>query len=143
MELRPIIQSFVTGILGCGCPDSVFEQIECSRMQAIPGLTKPIWRLLIGRRLLVYFLEADGCEISSVLPQSLEMGIAERNRNGYNRLRLVIVTNRPEPIRQEAQSLFAGVAGADEKAHLHLLPAEEDWERLCETMAGFDDPSTA
>ena len=116
------IKLFVTTQLGCGCPDSVFEQVDYDPAWLLPGSGQPMQRLLIGQRLLIYLLAIDvATDLPVVLPRLVEVGRLERDRNGYNRLRIVIASTRTEAIRAVAEGIFAGLAHADENVHLHVL----------------------
>jgi len=121
-ELSEIVKDFVAGTLGCGCPDSVFGQVDYDARSSTLGPDLPLQRLLVGNRLLIYILECnDAAALRKLLPQLIEKGKAERDRRGYNRLRVVVSTGQPELIRHEAEQLFSGVGGLDDKVHLHVL----------------------
>ena len=125
------IKSFVKETLGCRCPESVFEQIDYDEQAAIPGLDTPLQRLLIGNRLLIYRLEIeDAAALRMVLPLLVESGQAERDRNGYNRLSVVIATDHPESLHHEAQRLFSSLEGVDEKVQLHVLARAHSVDRF-------------
>lgn len=133
---RETVRAFVSGTLGCGCPDGVFDEIEAG--VADEAAFGPALRLLIGKRLLVIFIESDDRHvIGARLPALLEYGRGERDAKGYNRLRVVIVSARPRAIRQEAASQFAALASGDERVHLHVLPRDAHWQRLQEAMVTF------
>ena len=52
-------------------------------------------------------------------------GVAERDRRGMNRLRLVVTIKDPTPDAVAAISrAFAELPGLDDRVHLHVLPAE-------------------
>jgi hypothetical protein len=125
------IKYFVTEILGCRCPDDVFEQIEDYGTAMIPGLAGPIRRLLIGRRLLIYILECDEpAALSAAIPVLVEKGKVERDDHGYNRLRVVIAASQPDSIEHEAEELFARLSEVDEKVHLHVLARCHSVDRI-------------
>ena len=121
------ITRFVREELGCGCPDEVFEQIERKQLSDIGG-TDQSFRLLIGERLLIYLLQPME---TTLLGQSIETWIAtgreDRDANGYNRFRLVVVMpDGTEAARiTELEKLFVTFAADDEKLHLHLLEQSE------------------
>lgn len=135
---RSIVKAFVTETLGCACPETVFEQVEYANASERFGFHKPLHRVLIGQRLLIYFLEADdAAELRSLLPMLLEKGRMERDQGGYHRLRVVVIADRPESLQQEAERLFRSAAGVDEKTHLHVLTRDPDWERMRGALRGF------
>lgn len=119
------IKSFVTGTLGCRCSEDVFEQIEYHPRSALPGLDALVQRVAIGRRLLIYILDCSrGAAVRFTLPKLVEAGKAERDRNGYNRLRIVLSARQLAGIQPEAESVFSALPNLDERIHLHVLCSE-------------------
>lgn len=113
------IKPFVRQGLGCSCPDPVFEQVT-SEWREADGIG--FRRLSAGGRLLVYLVatEPPG-DLEARVMALLRQGVRERNGEGFNRLRLVVVG---ELSGQDADSLrerFAEEAGSDERLHLHTL----------------------
>jgi len=131
------IKSFVIETLGCRCPESVFEQIDYDERSTIPGFDTPLQRLLIGTRLLIYIFESDDATaLQMFLPLLVEKGKAERDHNGYNRLRVVVATDQPQSIQHEAEMLFASLGDVDEKVHLHVLSRCRGLDRIRQTVPG-------
>lgn len=113
------ITPFVRQVLGCQCPQELFEQIETSIEQQ-GGLQYQ--RILIGQHLLVYLLGVDQVHGSyDVVSELLQAGITERDRQGYNRMRLVLLGS----LTQEQAAVFVEavkeLTDSDPKAHLHLI----------------------
>lgn len=116
------IEHFVRATLGCKCPDEVFRSISLDRLRAADGAT-PYRRLIVGNRLLIYILEAAASGVADgALADLATRGCHERDERGYNRFRLVITCDDPEPASAAAQHAFDRVAGDDPRAHLHCLP---------------------
>ncbi|MCU0734883.1 MAG: hypothetical protein MUF20_05070 [Methylotetracoccus sp.] len=116
------IRSFVIQTLGCRCPASVFELIDCDENSTLPGIDTPLGRLLIGNRLLIYiFQSGDLAALRNVLPRLVEEARAERDRSGYNRLRIVVAADQIESTRRAAEHLFPRFPDIDDRAHLHVL----------------------
>ncbi|MEW6052779.1 MAG: hypothetical protein AB1552_03175 [Nitrospirota bacterium] len=114
------IKTFVRNTLGCGCPDEVFRIIECQSSLRVHDIVLRS-RLNIGNRLLIYIAEIDDTDvIKEVLPILVDAGKKERNRLGFNRLRIVVAAHSPEKIRNAAEALFSS-ANKDEKIHLHII----------------------
>jgi hypothetical protein len=119
---RTAIERLVREELGCTCPDEVFECILEGPL-ALPGLAEPGRRVAIGGRLLVYLIEAeDPVAAVAGLPAWISAGRAERNAAGMNRLRLVVVTARPETMTPALRAEFEALPDRDERIHLHVLP---------------------
>jgi hypothetical protein len=113
----PEVKTFVQGTLGCSCPEEVFDRIEVDA-----GAGEISHRIRIGGRLLVYILDASrASDIASAVAIALQEGVRERDRDHFNRLRLVVVSPRPARIAETAQAAFSGSPARDEKTHLHVL----------------------
>ncbi|MCW8890356.1 MAG: hypothetical protein OQL20_06845 [Sedimenticola sp.] len=116
------IEPFVRECLGCRCPAEVFEQVE-SEKRALFGIQ--FQRMLAGNRLLVYLVLDAGSEpMPGVVGKLHQLGVAERDAAGYNRLRIVLPAELTDSLRSEVIEVFADVAEGDEKVHLHFVPQE-------------------
>jgi hypothetical protein len=124
--LDDAVRSFVRDVLGCNCPDEVFESIGYDQPSGHP--TGPI--VTIGGRLIVRFIPFD-TSVKDPIPFSrsimkfLVAGRRMRDRKGYNRFRLVIVfqggTGRYKRFIDETQRAFKGSSIDDGRAHLHFV----------------------
>ena len=113
---------FVRDTLGCQCPDSAFDRIDYQENADILGKDAIVKRLLVGNRLLIYVLELDGGKsLPALLPILVRNAKSERDRLGYNRLRVVIAAENADMIRPAAEGLFAEIEDIDAKVHLHVL----------------------
>lgn len=119
---RDVIEPFVRGTLGCGCPDEVFRRIELDTRPACPG--RPgFTRLVVGDRLLIYVADLrDGRDVARRMEALVAHGMAERDAKGYHRFRLVVVAGTGSSADDAAEALGAAV-GVDDRAHLHCLQA--------------------
>ena len=117
------VHQFIRGTLGCGCPDEVMQWIVCSRSEAVPEHDLMLTRIDVGGRLLVYVIEGEEAPENAVraLPALLAAGVAERDRSGFNRLRLVVASDDPEAIAPLAQFVFSDNAPHDDHVHLHVV----------------------
>jgi len=110
---------FVRTTLGCGCPDEVVARIvvDCSE-DGEPGLD-------VGGRLLVRVLSTSDPErLIETFADTVERLRAERDRRGFNRLRLVLAPPGSELVGERLGATFAGVAAADDRVHLHVAGAD-------------------
>ncbi len=111
----PPLRYFVRTILGCGCPEDVLEHIE---LEVRPG--PPAWRALrVGGRLLVHVRPAPEPDLAG-LEAWLATGVAERDGQGFNRFRLVLVAAEPETLRAAAEARLAAWGG-DDRTHVHVI----------------------
>jgi hypothetical protein len=117
----PEVKTFVQRTLGCSCPEEVFDRIVVDT-----GAGAVSHRIRIGGRLLVYILEASRApDIFSAVAIALQEGVHERDRDHFNRLRLVVVSPSPERIAEAAQAAFSGSPARDGKTHLHVLETRD------------------
>jgi hypothetical protein len=118
------IKAFIQDILGCTCPDNVFEQIEDSI--AAPSSSPHTRTIIIGGRLLVYIWNVKGSEkLKENLFAMLETGKKERDERSLNRFRAVLATDTPLYVASRAQLYFSRYAGRDERIHLHVVSSDD------------------
>jgi len=123
-ENYPAIVGFVKGALGCRCPDSVFEKIETGAIDAGDSVSR-VRRIVVGDTLLVYIVvPRTSREPGAGISVLADMGRRDRDSHRYNRFRLVVADDETSRYRDEAASCFAGVAGSDEKMHIHFVSPE-------------------
>ncbi len=118
MQAHSEIKHFVREILGCSCPEEVFNKIDCQKESG--GLTGR--KVTVGDRLLIYIITMDGkSDIQGVISPALERGVEERDNKGFNRFRLVLVASHPDALRSSAERAFESSGYTDEKTHLHVV----------------------
>ena len=118
---RKKIKAFVQNTLGCGCPEEVFQHIECESGIDYHGI-KLLYKINIGSRLLVYVLPVKTSDsLKKLLPRIVDIGKGERDGAGFNRFRLVLASDNGEAMRQIAEDLFESIQ-KDENIFLHVLP---------------------
>ncbi len=120
------VEVFVRQILGCKCPEKVFEYIDCQHDIKLNNDILLSYKINIGNRLLIYIMEVNNCNfIKSNLSTLVYMGKSERDKRGFNRYRLVIVTDKINEIEQVAHTMFEVLGDKDEKVHLHVVNKNE------------------
>lgn len=120
------IKQFVTQTLGCACPEEVFQYIHCQHNIKLNDDILLHNKINIGNRLLIYVVEINNPSFIKInLPLLIEKGKKERDSSGFNRFRLVVVTDRVEQIKQVADSVFKNLKDKDEKIHLHIIHKNE------------------
>ncbi|HMA31538.1 MAG TPA: hypothetical protein VKT00_06975 [Casimicrobiaceae bacterium] len=122
---RIAIEHFVRCTLGCKCPDEVFESMALERVDGAddqPGYLK----LTVGDRLLIYVLRpGTGSASLETVASLMRTGRDERDARDLNRFRLVVASAGASHSRIESAETLESVAGADDRAHLHVVdPAE-------------------
>jgi len=126
MQKYPEIKRFVQETLGCSCPEEVFNKIDYQKeSDGISGR-----KVTVGDRLLIYIIATDReSNIQGVINSALERGVVERDKEGFNRFRLVLVDARPDELRSTAEHAFHSSGCKDKKTHLHIV-SESDVEDL-------------
>ncbi|OGW51447.1 MAG: hypothetical protein A2Y81_07490 [Nitrospirae bacterium RBG_13_43_8] len=121
---REAIKLFVQQTLGCGCPEEVFEHIDCQFNIKVNHEIILRNKIKIGNRLLIYVLEVNNAgPIKTILPFLVAAGKTERDNLKFNRFRLVLVTDKLDELKQAAESMFDTIS-KDDKVHLHVLHKE-------------------
>lgn len=118
MEPNSAVKVFVQEVLGCGCPEEVFNKIETNK-----NTEETIkCELIIGERLLIRIVEFQNTStFQTLLENQMKNGITHRDKNGFNRFRLVIACSRPDQAQQQISGLIKRLEELDGKAHLHLI----------------------
>jgi hypothetical protein len=117
---RSELAKFVREVLGCRCPDEVFEQIVCPSPASAQAPGEQT--LVIGRRLLLRLVAVDRLEgLAERVARWAAEGQRDRDAWGLNRFRLVLVGDDPSGLESLAHRAFAAVARDDERMHLHLV----------------------
>jgi hypothetical protein len=125
MTHKDNIKLFVRETLGCTCPDEIFERIDCRADVNLPGGIALDYRIDVGGRLLVFALGIDRFDsIASALPLLVSAGIEDRDNHGFNRIRLVLLTETPDRLWDKVFDLFNSLP-TDDKTHLHLIPKND------------------
>ncbi len=117
------LKSFVRKELGCGCPDEVFGAIRMERNpHGFHGL--PVdYLVTIGDRLLIGLCLSERLNsgIGPEIERSLAAGKQLRDDTGFNRFRLVVVSEEPDRIVETVQEQFSGIKGLDDRVHLQMV----------------------
>ncbi len=118
MPTNSKIKHFVQEVLGCSCPEEVFNEICCKNENNVFSGKK----VTVGGRLLIYLVSMDSqSSVQEVVDAVLAEGVAERDREGFNRFRLVIVSSCPDEIRSLVQQAFNRSGCKDDMTHLHVV----------------------
>ncbi len=120
------IKSFVKQTLGCECDDKVFELIESHEDVKVDNRYLLANKINIGNRLLIYVIVLnDPRLLKNCLPALFSIGKKERDLSGFNRFRLVRVTEEKNLIIRTAESFFNDLLDKDDKMHLHVIAKKE------------------
>ena len=117
------ITSFVRNVLGCGCPDEVFEKIDVTHIGLGQGIA-PVNRIVIGDTLLVYITPDSSIKVVADNISTLVIaGKQDRDSHGYNRFRLVVPSSDKKDLEDRANAVFSVAVAGDEKLHIHFIEA--------------------
>ena len=114
------VRSFVREILGCTCPDDVFEDVRIG----LPALfdthgVEGGLEILVGRRLLIAIVPLAGIDnVEDDIQAILARGRSVRDARGFSRYRLALVGATDSATRERLEAL-SGMF--DERVHLHLV----------------------
>ncbi len=111
------VKEFVRKTLGCDCAEDVFKHIENEHDVKVAGITLKS-KINVGNRLLVYVVEPG--DLPKEMPALIKTGREERDARGFNRFRLVLVSD-DAALRERAFKAFVRLPEVDEKVHLHVI----------------------
>jgi hypothetical protein len=120
------VRRFVRETLGCTCPEKVFQHIEVQTDVAVHDDVVLDYEINVGKRLLIYVVAVDELGVLGlIIPQLVRIGTYKRNEYGFNRFRLVLLTQKAEALTEEASTIFKSLdVATDEKVHLHVIDRE-------------------
>ena len=118
------LKIFIRETLGCRCPEKVFEKIEVEHFHPFEGVSE-ITRIVVGDTLLIYVAKPNVVKnVVEKLELIGEAGKADRDKNKYNRFRLVLPIAQDDPIANKITSRFLNEFQSDVKMHLHFVSGE-------------------
>lgn len=117
------VKNLVRNVLGCICPEEVFEQIEMVRVDTSTGPWGQARRIVVGDRLLLELRECnDTATLETALPELLAEGKARRDRRGLNRFRAVVASRDPARFEPLVRSILERFSARDDRLHVHVVP---------------------
>ncbi len=119
------VTRFVREVIGCNCPDEVFQHIEIQRGSSAVKACSADCELRVGGRLLILVTSESVANLSSRLGQVFAEGKTARDEHKFNRFRLVVQTENAAQERERLLRAFEEVAETDERTHLHVLGKTE------------------
>ncbi len=119
---KTALRKFVREELGCTCDDEVFEAISIVHKPQGEENVDTGYLLKIGGKLLVYLIEPEIQELlAGKLEQIFKWGREMRDKGGYNRFRLVVMTPDVDLLGENLQRHFSTLPKLDERLHLHVI----------------------
>jgi hypothetical protein len=115
------LKDFIVNVLGCGCPEEVFSSIGLERSPDA-GISMPLlFRIDVGGRLLILGVRGDSLTAKEdALARLVALGARLRDERGFNRLRIVVVSDDPA-CEAELRPCFETIPGAGDRIHLHVV----------------------
>ncbi len=123
LSQRPGVEMLVRNLLGCKCPDDVFDSIAVTTRVGT-DITSSYFdiELIVGGRLLVGLVYVDRLSnVSTEGRQLIDLGAALRDRKGLNRFRLVLIG---KVLEKDAEDLELHAATLGDKVHVHVITAQ-------------------
>ena len=120
MDASQTVKDFVQKVLGCTCPDEVFERIEFRELQS--SVSPHTRSLIIGERLLIYIWDVNEDEdLQAGIRAMLKSGKKERDARCLNRFRAVVAVAEPETVSLEINTYFTNDRKPQERMHVHAI----------------------
>ena len=125
MTMEEKIKSFVKDTLGCGCPEEVFRHIEHAENNPIQENLRVAHRIDVCGRLLIYVYNVErSTDILEDMTKLIRHGQRAKKTDGYNRFRLVLVSDDKEGVAGIATKVFDKLE-KEENIHLHVIDEGE------------------
>ena len=122
----PVVTQFVRQVIGCDCPDEVFQRVEVRSGSTAVKCCPADYELRIGGRLLVVVTSEPVEALSGArLARVILEGKRVRDQGKFNRFRLVVQTRNVAQDRDALLRSFEDVPGKDEKTHVHVVARSE------------------
>lgn len=115
---------FAKHVLGCGCDNNVFNSIQKEENSILDCGVKLKSKIVIGERLMIYVAESNELRPEDIRNVITE-GISERERKGYNRLRLAVVMPDTNGNASAYLGEFGSMTGKDDRTHIHIVSDNE------------------
>jgi len=116
---KKIIKNFVQQVLGCTCPEKVFDNIQWEEKEKILEID-------ISNQLLVnIFLNPIKKLNKKHIIDILKVGQKKRDYKNYNRFRLVIPAEEIEENQKKYTSIVHKLFPDDDKIHLHIIKQKQ------------------
>jgi hypothetical protein len=120
------VKRFVREVLGCTCPDEVFERVSVEPgSQAIKSCAAD-YEINVGGRLLIVLSSEP---LAAFSPTRLERVMAEgrkaRDAGKFNRFRFIVQADNAAEGRKELLRMFDGLAAKDDRSHVHVIPRQD------------------
>jgi len=121
MSKDKAIKEFIRNILGCNCPEEVFQNIDCQSTINIGENIVLDYEINIGNRLLIFAVGIDKVDsLEVIISKLVQAGMKKRDDNKFNRFRLVLLTAGINDKAEQAQEIFNSLI-IDDKVHLHVI----------------------
>jgi len=120
-SISDAIKDFAVNILGCACPEEVFSSIRLEEPPMPIGGHKPTFAIRIGGRLMILgfageMIRSRDDSLAAIVADGTRM----RDRERFNRLRIVVISDDPE-CEKAIRAGFAAIPGVDDRVHLHVV----------------------
>ncbi len=103
----------------------IFRHMELQRGSVAVKACSADCELRIGGRLLIVVTSEPTANLSARLDQVITEGKRARDKNKFNRFRLVVQTGNAAKDTEALMRAFDSVPDKDERTHLHVLPKGE------------------
>jgi hypothetical protein len=120
-SMNVAVKDFVVNILGCGCPEEVFSSIRLATAPGPVGGIQPSFVIRIGGRLMVLGIAGENLRSQEdSLATLVAAGKETRDGEGFNRLRIVVISDDPD-LEAALRPVFDRIPVLDDRVHLHVV----------------------
>jgi hypothetical protein len=118
------VKEFVVNVLGCGCPEEVFRDIELNKTPVPMGAIPLDFEIRVGGRLIIFGVtEKNILSSDAALAALVAAGTKIRDGMKFNRIRFVVISDDAD-CEAMLSARFAQLPGLDDRIHMHVVKKE-------------------
>ena len=118
----PVVKRFVREVLGCNCPDEVFERVKVKSGSSAVKSCSAEYEIDVGGRLLIVLTSEPPAAFSLVrLEKVILEGRNLRDARKFNRFRLIVQTDVAGEAKKGLLRTFEESQTKDDRIHLHVI----------------------
>ncbi len=127
------IKKFVQQVLGCQCPEEVFQNINWKNKGSVLEIN-------ISNRLLINICLKNINDLNKkLIIDLLKTGKKQRDYENFNRFRLVIPIKNNSKIKEKYKILTKIFFPRDDKIHLHIVEKKYLKKLLDKTLTSLNE----
>lgn len=131
ISINSAVKDFLVNVLGCKCPEEVFQDIELNRAPSPVDSIPLDFEIHVGGRIIMLGVTAERVTSTpTALAALVSAGRKIRDEREYNRFRLVVLADDPA-CEAILRPHFEQLPEVDDRIHMHVVnKADEIFQTL-------------